>query len=152
MRASVIPDVIDALVQLARTNLDSTVTVCDGYPTAMDPGDYLCVGVEDAMSQNPAVSGEATQTWPLATPTGRNEEGSVVVGILVYSGDQTMKTARDRWFTLAGIMQNSIRSNRTLGVPGVLWTNVTTISYQQDTTNDGITADGVFHVAFRARI
>ena len=152
MRASVIPDVIDALVQLAQANLDSNVTVCDGYPTGMDIGDYLCVGVEDAMSQNPAVSGESTQDWPLATPTGRNEEGSVVVGVLVYSGDQTMKTARDRWFAIAGIMQNSIRSNRTLGVPGVLWTSVSNLSYQQDISNNGITADGVFHVAFKARI
>ena len=152
MRTSIIPDLIDAMVADFAGLLGDEVTVSDGYPVTNNPGTYLFVGVDDPTDRTPATSATATQDWPLATPTGRHEEGDVTLAAESWNGEADQKRARDEVFGVAGAIQNRLRESKTLGVPGVLWLSFTNLRLEQAQAEAGAGARLVFQVHFEARI
>lgn len=151
MRTSVIPDLIDAMVGTF-SGLLPDVTVSDGYPITNNPGTYLFVGVDDPTDRTPALSASATQEWPLATPTARNEDGDVTLSAESWNGEADQKRARDEVFAVAGAIQDRLRQSKTLGVPGVMWLSFTDLRLEQAQSEVGAGARLVFRVHFKARI
>jgi len=152
MRTSVIPDLLDAMVDQFAVLLGDGVTVSDGYPVTNEPGCYLFVGVDDPESRTPASSASASQEWPLATPTGRKEEGDLTLAVESWNGDGDQKAARDEVFAVAGQIQDELRSSKTLGVAGVLWLSFTNLRLEQAQSPAGAGARLVFDIHFQARI
>lgn len=152
MRTSVIPDLIDAMVADFASLLGDEVTVSDGYPVTNNPGTYLFVGVDDPTDRTPATSATATQDWPLATPTGRSEEGDVTLAAESWNGEADQKRARDEVFGVAGAIQNRLRESKTLGVPGVLWLSFTDLRLEQAQSPAGAAALLTFRIQFKARL
>lgn len=119
-RTSVVPDLIDALIDLWRSQSDlAGVKVTDGISTAYELGTYLMVGVDDP-ELTQWTSAEATQEWALATPTGRNESGSITCLVQAWSGDVTPGAARREAFRVFAAVQES------------LWTTGPTMTAQPD--------------------
>lgn len=153
-RPSVIPDLIDALVSQMtdRFSNDSQVLVQDGLPTSWEIGHWLYVGISDPESTTPTPAATATQEWPLATATGRNESGTLTLVVYVLDGDASMKGARDSAFAILAEVQDVLREGTRLGIPGMVRTNFTGIDYDQGQTEDGALAIITARVEFAARI
>ena len=147
-RTSVIPDLIDALVTQATAALPE-VSVTDGEATTSDLKDYLMVGVEDA-TQAVTTGAESDQSWPLATPTGRDEEGGVWCA--AFTTGTTTKEARDRAFAIAGAVQTLLRSDTRLGIPGMKLTSYGQQRFSQWQASYGPAALLLFNISFKARI
>lgn len=150
-RPSVVPDLIDALVAVMADRLPD-VTVSDGFAVQQNSGDQLMIGVDDPDSPNPALSATTEQEWAGATATGRNESGEITCAAWAWNGSADAKDARDRVFAVAASVQALLRTDKTLGVPGLLTTGF--VSSQLSQGLDGGTAAAllVFRVAFKARI
>lgn len=149
-RTSVVPDLIDMLITVLTGALPD-VTVTDGVPTGMDPGDYLMVGVDD-----PDVaswdSADTTQTWANATMTGRNEQGTITCAIATWTGDAAPKACRDRAYAIGGVVQTLLRDKTQLPIPGLWKTSFASHRLQQAQNDDGSTALLTFQIEFNARI
>lgn len=149
---SLIPDLIDAMVSdfAALTGMAS-VTVCDGLPLVNDDGTFLYVGVDDPDGMR-VTAADAEQSWPHATAQARNEEGAVTLACESLDGAGDLKACRDEVFRVAGLVQDRLRMSKTLGVPGVMWLNCTSLRLEQAQTGDGASALLTFRVNYQARI
>lgn len=152
VRPSVVPDLIDALVAQVPPYLAEGVIVQDGLPTTWDVGDFLYVGVTDPDSPTPTPAATSTQEWPLATATGRNESGSLTCYAYVQRGSADAKEARDAAFAITAAVQDLLRGDVRLGVPGVIRTSFESLDFDQGQTPDGALAVVTFRIAFAARI
>ena len=151
-RPSVVPDLIDALIEQARDALGDDAEVIDGLPTTWDVGDFLYDGVTDPDSPTPTPAATSTQEWPLATATGRNESGSLTCYAYVQRGSADAKEARDAAFAITAAVQDLLRADVRLGVPGVIRTSFESLDFDQGQTPDGALAVVTFRIAFAARI
>lgn len=151
MRTSVIPDLVDAMVAQFTPLLGDYVTVSDGLPLTNNPGTYLFVGVDDPDGTRTA-SADSEQSWPHATAVGRNEEGAVTLAAESYDGAGDAKAARDQVFAVAGALQDYVRTSKTLGVPGVLWLNFSSLRLEQAQAPTGAFALLTFRINFQARL
>lgn len=155
MSVSILPTLIDALVNQARVALPS-VQVFDSYGVSDDPGDFLMIGVDDPDAPTPADSATSTQDWgPFrASSSKRDEQGSLTCAALSWNGNADMKAARDAAFATAGAVSTLLRNDPTLGLaPTLLWARFGSsldLSQQQD--EGGAQAVVVFRIAFQARI
>ena len=152
MTTSRIPALIDAMVSdfVALAEL-ADVVVSDGLALTNEPGTYLWVGVDDPDGLR-VPSADAEQEWPHATAQSRNETGSVTLACESTNGEADTKAARDEVFRVAGVIQDRVRTSKTLGVPGVLWLNVSGLRLEQAQTRDGAAALLTFRINFQARI
>lgn len=151
-RTSVIPDLIDAMVADFGSLPDlSDVIVSDGLQLTNEAGTYLWVGVDDPDGQR-TPSADAEQEWPHATAHSRNESGAITLACESTSGAGDAKAARDEVFRVAGVIQDRLRTSKTLGVAGVLWLNFTGLRLEQAQTRDGAAALLTFRINFQARI
>lgn len=154
VRTSVVPELLDALIAQARAVLEPQgVEVIDGLPAAWTVGDFLYVGVTDPDSPTPTAAATSTQKWPLATPTGRDETGTITCYAYVQRGSADPKEARDAAFGIVGAVQSLLRGpDVRLGVPGVLRTSFASQDFDQGQTADGALAVVTFRIDFTARI
>lgn len=152
VRPSVVPDLIDALVAQVPPYLAEGVIVQDGQPDTWEVGDWLYVGVTDPDSPTPTNGASATQEWPLATATARNESGTLTCYALVIRGDGSVKDARDAVFAIAAGVMRLLRDDIRLGIPGMVRTSFESLDFDQGQTPDGALAVVTFRIAFAARI
>lgn len=146
-----IPDVIDAIIALARTAV--TIDVFDGYPVTDDTNDKLMVGVDDPRSEDSAISATSRQSWANTTGKSRQEEGEVVCAIDTYEGSGDMKVARDRAFAQVNLLAAALKTNYTLGLSMLLWIEYgATTDYYANQDSNGANATVVFRLAYKARI
>lgn len=156
MATSAIPDLIDALVALARTALPDTL-VFDGIGATDDPGDFLMIGVEDPDIEGAAFSADVKQDWAAMGPNApRDEEGDITCVALAWvgeSGSDGQKAARDAAYAITAALEAALRVDVTLGLPTLLWTGFgTTSQLSQAQGAGGSSALIVFRIHFAARI
>lgn len=151
MATSAIPALIDALV-LKLTNALPGIIVSDGIGNFGDTGDFLMIGVDDPDKPDAATTASSQQAWASANHTTRDESGEITCAALSWNGDAGAKAARDAVFATCAAVENLLRQNPSLDVPGLLWTSYgTNTTLTQDQTTSA-TAMVVFSVYFRARI
>lgn len=152
MRTSVIPDLIDAMVTgfAALTGMED-VSVSDGLPLSNNEGTYLYVGVSDPNATQTAAA-RSTQTWPLATFTAREETGDITLAVESIDGGGDIKAVRDEVFRVAGLIQDHLRTSKTLGVAGVLWLSYSDSDLDQAQAPAGAAAMLTFKIHYTARI
>lgn len=153
---SVIPDVIDALVALAKANV-TTVTVYDGVGNSDDPGDYLMIGVSDpdgASDRDRAAT--STTDWANVNYTAAAESGEVMCAALSWTGDTSqagVKAARDGVYTVIETFGTALRANPSLSLSNVLWTRLgKTHELTQLQSQEGVLALALFSIHFEARV
>lgn len=149
-RACVIPDVIDALVDGSRAALPDW-TVGDGW-LDLNTGSWLLWGVEDPEAGK-TTGATSAQDWPLATATGRNDDGEINAVIFVAHGDNDTKSCRDEAFAGLAAVETLLRSGATpLAVSGLWKTNLGRIAYTPYLLEFGAACAVSFSVQFFARI
>ena len=155
MATSAVPEVIDALVALARTEVTDTL-VFDGIGATDDPGNFLMIGVEDPDIEGAAFSADVKQGWANANYTTRDEEGDITCVALAWvgdSGDAGQKAARDAAYAITAALEAALRTDPSLGLPTLLWSGFgTTSQLSQAQGSGGSSALLVFRINFRARI
>jgi hypothetical protein len=157
MATSVVPRVIDALIQLAKGQL-TDVQVYDGYPVSESPDrDLLLIGVEDPDATGFEVASSSEQSWAQAGYRQRSQTGDVTCAALSWNGNGDAKDARDRAYATVAAVESLLREDPTLGlVPEAAAVLVAsygareTLSQIQD--EHGATATVAFTVHFEARI
>lgn len=151
MAASVIPALIDAIVEQARAALPADAEVFDGYGVSLTNSTVLHVGVDDPRLVAEAVSARSEQTEE--TPCIRRETGDVGCATLAWDGTGVQKSPRDRAFAVAGVVQQLCQSGALIAaVPGLDSTTFTSLSFTQDVDENGAVALIAFRVAFEAHL
>lgn len=156
MATSVVPDLIDALLALARSDAVAIVpnsNVFDGVGVTQDPGNFLMVGVEDP-DMEVAFAAEARQAWSgVGTGAPRDEEGDITCVAVAWNGDGDAKAARDAAYAIAAALEDALRDNPSLGVSSLLWTGFGSSSQlSQAQGTGGASSILIFRIHFRARI
>ena len=153
MAATVIFDVINALIAKFATVLPA-VTVYDSFPdTDAPPDSYIVVGIPDPSDANAATSASSVQEWAHTNHTRRDEAGDVWCVAVAADGGNSPAAARATVRAMTDAVEAALRDDYTLGVTGLLWTSYgTSTDLQQDRTDRGAIAMLVFSVHFRARI
>ena len=145
-------DLIDAMVaDFAALPALAGVNICDGPPRINDPGAYLFVGIDNP-DDDSGVGASGTQTWPLATNSAREDTGEIWMAAYADNGDGDMKAARDACTSVVEAVQDRVRTNLTMGVPGVLWLQFSDYSYRPMQTDNGAAVVLLFRIHYSARI
>lgn len=152
MPSSTIPAAIDGLLSLltARPGL-AGVPVYDGPPMSeTSTSRRLIVGFDGS-----DLSVDGDQEWassPYQAPTSRDERYTIRCLVEAWTGETTMKAARDSAFLLFAEVEQAVRSDPTL-VGAVLYAGVGGgITVQQPQTDAGALCTVTFGVVCRARI
>ena len=141
--------VVDALVSLIDA---TTVThVFDGPPHTADTLDeYVIVGGTDDPDDD---AGEVRQEWNGLGAGAKQETGEVTCAVLVGTGDDVVKTARDRALVVLGEVETALRADKTLG--GVIvsgWCSLAEGRPSQRRNANGLYARVVFTVSYQTHI
>lgn len=145
-------DLIDAMVaDFAALPALADVTVTDGQPRTNNPGAYLFVGVDDPDSSS-SDGATGTQTWPLHGNVSREDDGQILLAAFADNGDGEMKAARDAVDLVLEAVQDRVRANPTLSVPGVLWLSFSEYRYRPKQYDSGAGVLLFFRINFKARI
>lgn len=166
MVRSAVPDVIDAIIELANNELTGNslilptlgipqvnVTTYDGFGVSGDPGNFLMVGVDDPDRDDAAVSADSTVTWASVGDFDRDEDGEIVCAALAWNGNANQKAARDDVYAVLLALDELIKLDLTLGIGNLLWVTPTVRSELTQTQDEaGALALVVFRIRFRARI
>lgn len=151
-RSSVVPDLIDALVE-ALAGLLPDFTVSDGFPLELHTGDYVAVGVDDPQGTSPAPSANSTIDWAGAhRAIGLNEAGEVTCAAWAWRGDADARSARDAVYVALSAIQAHLRADVSAGVDGIWSSWIAWTQLSQDQTEQGANALLIFRVGFKARL
>lgn len=154
MSATVVLDLIDALVAQAPAQMPAGVQVYDFNSVSEDPGDFLMIGVEDPDTEDADFSAESTQEW--ATALGnmdRDERGEVTCAALSWNGNGNAVTARAAVKAILAGLATLLHTTPALGVEGALWTGFgSRMTVNQIASEDGVRVLVVFRIAFVARV
>lgn len=140
--------VVDALVTLAGNT--SAQEVHDGPVVATNAAtDYVVIGGTEDPDDDP---GSFDQDWNGLGARGKLETGEIVCAVLVGSGDEAVKTARDRALAILGEFETALRADADLG--GVLsggWCQLSGGRHVQRLNSQGLYVRIVFTVAYQAK-
>ena len=141
--------VVDALVSLI--DATSVTHVFDGPPNTADTLDeYVIVGGTDDPDDD---AGEIQQEWNGLGAGAKQETGQVTCAVLVGTGNDVVKTARDRALVVLGEVETALRADKTLG--GVLvsgWCGLAEGRPSQRRNSNGLYARVVFTVQYQTKI
>jgi hypothetical protein len=156
MPTSATPDVLTALLALARTDgvLPEGRLVLDGWePVRSRHQHWLIIGAEDPTPDASITSADAQQEWAHVSHTTRDETGTITCVALSWNGESDLPKARADAYATTAALETAIRADYTLGLPTVLWTSFGgTSRLVQTYDNDGAEVAVVFTIGFRARI
>lgn len=143
-------DVIDALVEQLPAVL-ADVEVCDGAPLTNEPGTYLFVGVDDPDTTS-SMGAAGVQSWPTSGFADREDEGDIFLAAFAEDGSGDLRSARDESNRAMLGVQDYVRANPTLGIPGVLWLSFSDYSYRPTQDGEGAAVLLFFRLHYTARI
>lgn len=153
---SAFPAVADALFEAFTDACTSIpVRVYDGPAVDDDVIDFVMVGVEDPWSDAHG-SGDGTNAWATfaasGTPGSNNIEERVSIPCLAHrkNGDADMRQARADLYRVLEACWDSIRTNPTLGVTGVVDVQFSAHRPVQAQTDYGAEVMAVFTVTYTA--
>lgn len=140
--------VIDALVTLVGTT--SAQEVYDGPPnTTTAATDYVVIGGTEDPDDEPS---SFDQNWNGLGRNGKVETGEITCAILVGTGDDDVKTVRDRALEILGEVETAVRDDPSLG--GVLtggWCQVSGGRHVQRRNSQGLYVRVLFTVAYQTK-
>lgn len=140
--------VIDALVTLARTT--SAQAVYDGPAiTSEAVSDFIVIGGTEDPDDEPS---SFDQSWNGLGQRGKVEQGEITCAVLVGTGNEDVKVARDRALTILGEVETKVRADPSLG--GVLsggWAHVSGGRHTQRLNTQGLYVRVVFTVAYQTK-
>lgn len=155
MATSAVPDVLAALVTQADAAI-SAASVYYGTGVTDDPGNYLMIGVDDPDSTDASASADSSQTaGPMGTNRPRDELGTISCVAMSWNGDGDQKAAVESVFATTAALEDLLRADPTLAIPGYQSIVVDFGSdqrLQMNQDSDGAEAAVFFSVRFRARI
>ncbi len=140
--------VVDALV----TAIDATSVqhVFDGPPlTSESLTEYVIVGGTNDADDD---AGEFAQTWAGLGAKAKDETGEVTCAVLVQTGDDGVKAARDRALVIFGEIETAVRADPTLAVLVSGWLNLSAGRVSQRRNANGLYARLVLTVSYKCRI
>lgn len=140
--------VIDALVTLARTT--SAEAVYDGPAvTSESVSDFIVIGGTEDPDDEPS---SFDQSWNGLGARTKNEAGEVTCAVLVGTGGDEVKVARDRALALLGEVETAVRADPSLG--GVLaggWCHVSGGRHVQRLNSQGLYVRITFTVSYQTK-
>lgn len=140
--------VIDALVTLARTT--TAGAVYDGpVITGEVPLDFIVIGGTEDPDDEPS---SFDQSWNGLGAKTKNESGEITCAVLVGTGNENVKVARDRALVILGEVETKVRADPSLG--GVLtggWCQVSGGRHVQRMNTQGLYVRIVFTVAYQTK-
>lgn len=140
--------VIDALVTLAGTT--SAQQVHDGPVVAtVATTDYVVIGGTEDPDDEPS---SFDQDWNGLGARTKTEAGEVTCAVLVGTGEEDVKRARDRALEILGEIEAAVRAEPTLG--GVLsggWAQVSGGRHVQRLNSQGLYVRIVFTVSYQTK-
>lgn len=137
--------IIDALI--AKFTADVDATVLDGPAVTGEVlGTALIVGWDPA-DENGRAGNIGQDYRNLGTEASRDDTGSVVCCAWAQSGDATHAVLRARVEAVLVDVQDVLRTDPTLGLPGVLWCDVAGAELYQG-NDDGNAVRLPFRIAF----
>ena len=140
--------VIDALVALAGTT--SAGAVYDGpVVTSTLPPDFVVIGGTEDPDDEPS---SFDQSWAGLGNRSKAETGDVTCAVLVGTGDENVKVARDRALVILGQVEAAVRADPTLG--GVLsggWCQVSGGRHVQRLNTQGLYVRITFTVSYQTK-
>lgn len=140
--------VIDALVTLAKTT--TAGAVYDGpVVTGEVPLDFIVIGGTEDPDDEPS---SFDQSWNGLGNKSKNEQGEITCAVLVDTGDENVKVARDRALAILGEVETKVRADPSLG--GVLiggWCQVSGGRHVQRLNTQGLYVRVVFTVAYQTK-
>jgi hypothetical protein len=141
-------EVIDALVILAGTT--SAQAVYDGPSvTSESVTDFVVIGGTEDPDDEPLSSDQA---WNGLGKLGKVETGEVVCAVLVGSGDEDVKVARDRALVILGEIETAVRLDPTLdGVLSGGWAQVSGGRLVQRLNTQGLYVRITFTVSYQTK-
>ena len=148
MSTSRLGAMIDALV----IAIDATTVeaVFDGPPlTSVPPTEYVIVGGTDDPDDD---AGEVTQTWAGLGAKAKDEAGQVTCAVLVGTGNDVVKAARDRALVIFGEIETALRASPDLAVLVSGWSHTSDVRITQRRHENGLYARLTFTVSYKCRI
>ncbi len=140
--------VIDALVTLAGTT--SAEKVYDGPAiTAESLNDFMVIGGTEDPDDEPS---SFTQDWNGLGARTKTEAGEITCAVLVGTGNDGVKVARDRALAILGEVETAVRNDPSLG--GVLsagWCHVSGGRHVQRLNAQGLYVRIVFTVSYQSK-
>lgn len=140
--------VIDALVTLAGTT--SALSVYDGPAnTTTTTTDYVVIGGTEDPDDEPS---SFDQSWNGLGAKTKNEVGEITCAVLVGTGNDDVKVARDRALAILGEVEAAVRADPSLG--GVLiggWAHVSSGRHVQRRNSQGLYVRITFTVAYQTK-
>lgn len=140
--------VIDALVTLARTT--TAEAVYDGPALTGEPAlDFVVIGGTEDPDDEPS---SFNQSWNGLGARTKNESGDITCAVLVGTGGEDVKAARDRALVLLGEVETLVRADPSLG--GVLtggWCHVSGGRHVQRLNTQGLYVRVVFTVSYQTK-
>lgn len=154
MAASTIPAYLDALVAAAQAALASVrVVVSYGVPVSRDSGPWLVIGASDLASGGEAVTASQNPATFSGTTRTRDEFYDVNCIVSTWNGDGSASLAVHDAHDITAVIEATVRSNLTMGVPGVIYSGFGGVtSLVIDQTDQGAEVALGFTVSVRARI
>jgi hypothetical protein len=141
-------EVIDALVILAGTT--SAQAVYDGPSvTSESVTDFVVIGGTEDPDDEPS---SFDQAWNGLGNSGKLEAGEVTCAVLVGSGDQSVKVARDRALEILDEIETALLADKTLG--GVLsggWCQLSSGRHVQRLNTQGLYVRITFTVSYQTK-
>lgn len=150
-RTAVLFPLLDALVAACTAAVPPDVRVFDGPATDYTLDAYLCIGVDDPDAVRPANAVSSEQTWPNASGRSRDETGEIECMAFAASGGQ-MKDARVQVERILAAVQTVLRTDVTVGVPGVRWMSFRRQDLRQASPDTGPECLCVFTIYYEARL
>lgn len=152
MSTTAIPEIIDALVQLAKDTLDDVI-ITDGIGPSDEVGKYLMVGVDDVDGESVFPTADSRQSWANIGHVVRDETGDVTCAAMAWNGQNDPKQARTDVFGLVGELEDALRGDPTLGIrPQIRAEFGTSVELRQLQDEYGASATVIFQIHFDARI
>lgn len=160
-KPTILPDVIDALVTMAKewptlgnsVEDGTTVMVYDGPETIRSTSRRtLYVGIDDPDTDNAPIAAEVEQQYVgLGSP--REEEGNVFLTAEAWSGSTNVREIRNAAFGIVAEVAKMVRADATLrGTVQPGWAQVGRFQLRQNNVDTGAVARVTFQVIYKGRI
>lgn len=149
---SAIPDIINAVVQLAKDQL-TDVIITDGIGPSDEVGKYLMIGVDDVDGESVLPTADSRQSWANIGHVVRDESGDVTCAAMAWNGQNDPRQARTDVFALVASLEDAVRADPTLGIrPQIRAEFGTSVELRQLQDEYGASATVIFQIHFDARI
>lgn len=148
MVESRVPLAIDAIVTVLTA---AGLKVWDGPVITDDYADAVYIGYDgDPEGEQRAAAVE--QKWSGLGQRKRDEDSQIIGAVVVSTGDAGWKAARDKAYTMLGVVGQSLRADPSLGLSSPSIAELWPAGYYQEAGPSGLQARLVFAIHHQTRV